>query len=569
VFSTIDFSLSFSNLDSIKGWKVELLTGNASQKQWSGDATSLPQTLTWDGHSDAGTLAPEGTYTARLSVDYGMGSPAIAQSPTFILDVSPPTGTVAFNPLEFTPGDGGAVQPVKISITGKSAVAKMDSWSIDLFDQNGKYFRSFDGKWPSDGITWDGKSSGGEWVAPSRSYVAQLTLRDEFGNTAQVSSLIRVASLPLPTRSATGAGGSGGQHGADKTTQDVIIAVSPGSRGFSPSGYIIKTIGFAMSYGVQKPVSSWKVEILDSNNTARRTLSGDGKDTPESLSWDGKDDAGTIVSDGMYTARLSVEYSGSGFKPGSASSSSFVLDNTPPTGAVTLSDPLYSPFEASPTITLNVNASSPLAQIDSWKMEIYDPEDHLFRSFVSRWPAADAVWDGKGFRGDMVLSAEDYPVLVKVRDEFGNIGRLHAVVPVDILVEKIATGFRILSSRIYFKAYTADYKNVRPDLAAQNMRRLTDMAAKLKKFPDYNIRLVGHAVMIHWDNTRLGNIEQRDVLLPLSRARADAIKDAMVDRGLQSSAFTAQGVGAKDPLVPDSDFADHWQNRRVAFFIER
>ena len=101
------------------------------------------------------------------------------------------------------------------------------------------------------------------------------------------------------------------------------------------------------------------------------------------------------------------------------------------------------------------------------------------------------------------------------------------------------------------------------------MRRLADMAAKLKKFPAYNIRLVGHAVMIHWDNARLGEIEQRDVLLPLSRARAEAVKDAMIDRGLERSMFTTEGVGAADPLVPDSDLADHWKNRRVAFFIER
>jgi outer membrane protein OmpA-like peptidoglycan-associated protein len=136
-------------------------------------------------------------------------------------------------------------------------------------------------------------------------------------------------------------------------------------------------------------------------------------------------------------------------------------------------------------------------------------------------------------------------------------------------VEKIPTGYRILSSRIFFKPYTADYTDVRTDLADQNMKRLADMAAKLRKFPNYNIRLVGHAVMIHWDNAALGDIEQKEVLLPLSTARADAVKKAMIDRGLEASMFTSQGVGAADPLVPDSDFADHWRNRRVAFFIEK
>ena len=324
----------------------------------------------------------------------------------------------------------------------------------------------------------------------------------------------------------------------------------------------------ALSYGPRESVSSWKLEILDSSQNAQKTFSGDGSNLPMTVSWDGKNDSGSLAPEGKYTARLSVDY-GSAFKPGSTTSNPFVLDITPPTGSITLSDPLFSPIEGSPTITLNVNASSPLARIDSWRMEIYDPENHLFRTFESKWPTKSAVWDGKSLKGEFVESAEDYPVTVKVRDEFGNVGELKSVVPVDILVEKTPTGFRILSSRIFFKAYTADYQDVRPDLATQNMKRLADMAAKLKKFPNYKIKLVGHAVMIHWDNKALGDIEQREVLLPLSKARAEAVKKALVDRGLDSSMFTTEGVGASDQLVPDSNLADRWQNRRVAFFLEK
>jgi outer membrane protein OmpA-like peptidoglycan-associated protein len=144
-----------------------------------------------------------------------------------------------------------------------------------------------------------------------------------------------------------------------------------------------------------------------------------------------------------------------------------------------------------------------------------------------------------------------------------------SLVPVDILVERTATGFRILSSRIFFQAYTTDYQDVKPELAAQNMKRLNDLTAKLQKFPDYNIRLVGHAVMIYWDNKSLGDVEQKDVLIPLSKARAEAVMKALVDRGLNSSRFTRDGVGASDQLVPDSNLADRWLNRRVAFFLEK
>jgi outer membrane protein OmpA-like peptidoglycan-associated protein len=57
------------------------------------------------------------------------------------------------------------------------------------------------------------------------------------------------------------------------------------------------------------------------------------------------------------------------------------------------------------------------------------------------------------------------------------------------------------------------------------------------------------------------------VLLPLSKDRAEAVKKALVARGLNPLMFTTEGVGASDQLVPDSNLADHWQNRRVAFFI--
>ena len=136
-------------------------------------------------------------------------------------------------------------------------------------------------------------------------------------------------------------------------------------------------------------------------------------------------------------------------------------------------------------------------------------------------------------------------------------------------MEKIATGYRILASRIFFKAFTADYKDVPPELAQQNMARLDALAAKLKKFPDYKIRMVGHAVMINWDKPKAGQEEQKAILIPLSKARAEAVKAALVDRGLDAGRFATEGVGASDQLVPDSNYKDRWQNRRVALFLDK
>ena len=550
--STINLTLVFANTTAIQTWKVEMVTGGNPQKQWSGDAKSLPATLTWDGKGESGSLAPEGTYTAKLTVNYGSNVPAAtAESSTFILDISPPTGSVSFNPRQFTPDAQGAVQPVAVEIKGSSAVAKMDSWSLDIMDPSGKVFRSFDGKWPSTQVQWDGKSSSGDVVTPGASYNASATLRDEFGLTAQVTGAIVVSGTP-PTTVGEAPG---------------TFKVTPQTTGFSPPG-TVKVEDLSLAYGKSEAVKTWTLDILDESGNVTKSFSGVASNMPATVSWDGMNDSGSMAPEGKYTARLSVDYGGA-FTAGTTTSDSFVLDITPPTGSITLSEPLFSPIEGSPTITLTVDASSRTAKIDSWRMEINDPENHLFRAFEAKWPDKDAVWNGKGMKGDLVQSAEDYPVVAMVRDEYGNAGQLTSTVPVDILVEKTATGFRILSSRIFFKAYTADWQDVRPDLAAQNLKRLNDLAEKLKKFPNYKIKLVGHAVMIYWDNKALGDIEQRDVLLPLSEARAEAIKKALVDRGLSESMFTTEGVGASDQLVPDSDVADRWQNRRVAFFLER
>ncbi len=43
----------------------------------------------------------------------------------------------------------------------------------------------------------------------------------------------------------------------------------------------------------------------------------------------------------------------------------------------------------------------------------------------------------------------------------------------------------------------------------------------------------------------------------------------MTERGLAAAMFTTEGVGASDQIVPDSDYKDRWENRRVAFFLEK
>jgi flagellar hook assembly protein FlgD len=556
--TSIDISLLYGNGDAIKSWKVDLATAGMVVKTWTGDASYLPANLNWDGKGNSGTMAPEGPYTAKLSIDYASKYRSVSvESRSFLLDITPPTGTIVLDPPQFTPSENGVAGPVNLTIDASSALARMDSWSLDVLDIAGGLVQSWSGQWPNASTSWDGSSMSGGFVRPGSVYTAVATVRDEYGNSAKLKNDVAVAQLqnapaPPPVPPKPG-----------------VPSIIARGQGFSPnSDQVDDTMTLALGYGRSSSVTTWKVRIQDSQAGTQKTWSGDGSDRPDHLVWDGKSDSGAMAPEGEYTAVLAVNY-GSAFAPATATSSSFLLDVTPPTGTISLSSPLFSPIESSDRITLTLAASSKVAKIDSWTMDIYDPGGNVFRSFSEKWPASAVVWDGKSAQGELVQSAEDYPVVAKVRDQFGNVGIVKATVPVDILVEKTATGFRILASRIFFKAFTADYNDVPPELAQQNMSRLDALAAKLKKFPGYKITIVGHAVMIFWDNPARGAVEQKDILIPLSKARADAVESALAERGLDKARFTTEGVGASDQLVPDSNYKERWRNRRVALFLER
>jgi flagellar hook assembly protein FlgD len=547
---SIDLALNVGNKDAVKSWKLALAQADMGvQKTWTGDASNLPQVVTWDGTTDAGVPAPDGNYTAILSIDYGKAfKPVLVKSSVFVLDVFEPAGNVIASPEKLAPDGKGGIQPVDFTVYATSSNANISGWSLSVVDASGKTVAGFNGTWPANTATWDGALAGGGKADPTKSYGYVARIRDQYGNVGEVQGSLATGELPVI-------------QGA--------LGIVLKSDGFSPNDdRFSDTMTLALSYGQPSAVTSWKVTIGYPGISGKKTFTGNGSNLPATLTWDGKTDNGASAPEGTYTAVLDINY-GTMFEPAHITSAPFILDVTPPTGSITLSSPLFSPIEAADTITITLSANSPLAKIDSWSMEISDPAGNPFKSFSGKWPADQAVWDGKGINGDMVQSAEDYPVVARVRDQFGIVGELKTVIPIDILVEKLPTGYRILASRIFFTSFTADYRNVVADLAGQNAQRLDALAAKLNKFPGYRIRIVGHAVMIFWDNPKLGKVEQEQILIPLSKARAEAVKKALVERGLDEAMFTTDGVGASDQLVPDSNYKDRWQNRRVALYIEK
>jgi hypothetical protein len=560
-FETIEFSILIGNASSLVAWRIDIVGVPGVQRTITGTGLNLPSTFAWDGKTDSGEFSPDGSYRARLAIEYGGVYPAVSvQSKSFMVASARPSGTIVMNPAGFTTSARGVVAPVVITFKPHAALAKLDSWIFDVTDDSGRLVVSFDSKWPLGEVTWNGKGLSGEIVSPENSYQGLLTMYDEYGNEGTLVLNVPVVALPVaaPAVAVVVIPGSAG-----------VLAVTPKTGGFSPNGDGVNdSMQFGVSVAEPGAVEAWNIVLSSTGQTAGRTLSGNRSNLPSSVTWDGTDDARTLSAEGTYRATLSVDY-GKAFAPKSVSSAPFVLDLTPPRAKVVLTPPLFSPIEPTDMVSIAIDASSPVAKIDSWSIVINDPAGHLFKSFDGKWPNRVVDWDGKGIDGSLVVSAEDYPLIVKVRDEFGNVGTVTTTIPIDILVLKTATGFRIPNSRIWFQAFTADYRNVPPLMIEQNLQRLDRLAEMLKKYPEYAITIVGHAVMIYWDQPELGVAEQKTMLVPLSQARAEAIKQALAERGVASAMMTAKGVGASEQLVPDSDYANRWMNRRTAIFLDK
>jgi flagellar hook assembly protein FlgD/flagellar motor protein MotB len=549
IMDSIDLLMSVANRESVRSWKISIVHADKGpQGSFAGDKSALRDRVTWFGRRDDGGEAPDGVYTAELSIDYGTVYKAAAvSSRRFVLTTTPPECTVTVNPAAVVPDEKGLLAPAQISLDGSSPLASIFSWALSVSDSSGRRLRGFEGEWPPQIVSWDGVADDGSLAEPGSSYSVEAAIRDEFGNLGSAVATIMVGGLPRATEESS---------------------VRAASKGFSPSS--LGSMRIALSFGNRNLIKRWSLDIEREDQAVRVGFIGNPGSFPDTFTWNGKLQDGSVAPDGPYVARLFIDY-GRVYSPTEVSSSPFLLVATPPEASIRVEPPLFSPDGdgMNETLTIRLSASSQYARVTDWSVDIIDPGKKTFASFKGAWPAAPIAWNGRNAKNELVESAEDYQIVALIKDEFGNARELKSTAIVDLLVIREGDGYRIRIASIVFKSYTADFLDVPSDQSTKNVSTIDKLADKLKKFPDYQIRIVGHAIMINWDDPVKGKAEQEKVLIPLSKARADAIKQALVARGIESSRIATEGVGASDQIVPDSDFANRWKNRRVDFFLQR
>jgi len=99
----------------------------------------------------------------------------------------------------------------------------------------------------------------------------------------------------------------------------------------------------------------------------------------------------------------------------------------------------------------------------------------------------------------------------------------------------------------------------RADLKAGGLRAVEQLATFLDEYPERNVLIEGHT-----DNTGSDELNNR-----LSLQRADAVRMALMQRGIQTNRIRTRGYGEAFPIASNGTSAGRQANRRVEVVISK
>mgnify|MGYP006273922479 CR=1 FL=1 len=497
----------------------------------------VPGEIEWDGTATDGTLAPDGLYAAEVTVVLANGNVSSAGSGVVRLDTVFPEAELETGELLFSPDGDGRKDEFEVL---QSAVTE-GSWEGRFLTADGGTVRTYYfGDEPRD-ISWDGTDQAGNRV-PDGVYSYLLVGSDGAGNRFEE----RVTGIEVDTRPA-----------------GVFVTVS--DTGFSPNGDGVRDDLTITTYvndtdGAEFSLLEIRRESGELVKDFRRTDVVESREIP----WDGRDEEGNLV-EGTFRARFVAGYA-RGAVPEQVSTA-FAVDVTAPEVDVELSPLPFSPdndgVDDELNIGLNLQESSDVAY---WLFEIFDRNNRFFQEFGGEGaPAEKIVWDGRSAGGEYVISAEEYPYRFEIADVYGNTTVTEGTIPVDILVVRDGDQLKVQISNINFAPNSPELiLDPERQIGRKNREVLNRLAEIFRKYDAYRIEIAGHAV-----NLTGTEREEEEELLPLSLERAEAVEEALVERGVSQNRISTVGRGGRDPLVPHSDPENRWKNRRVEFILIR
>jgi outer membrane protein OmpA-like peptidoglycan-associated protein len=474
-----------------------------------------------------------------LILDYQKGDHHEVRTAPFSIDTMAPTIELSAEYSLFSPN--GDEQKDKLPIRQSSSQEVL--WEGEFRSAKGEVVRSYYWKGQATAFQWDGKDENGNKI-PDGSYSYIIKSTDQAGN----SDSKELRGLQIDTRVTS-------------------VFVTASSDGFSPNGdAFADSIEFKSYVGLADGIQSWVLEMIHEQAGVQKSFNGTGQ-IPAAITWDGRQN-GSLAREGVYTAVMTVNYF-KGDKP-QAKSTPFILDVSAPDIDISVSPQPFSPDNDGVDDELYITMKVlDLSSIEEWRLEILDPVGASFLSYTGRgMPSERILWDGLSDTGELVQSAEDYTLRVTIRDKLRNATTVESFIPVDILVIREGDKLKIRIASITFPANSADLSAVTDiEKAARNDKTLQRLFEIFKKYSAYQIRIEGHANITRYWSESEAEKENKEELVPLSLARAEAVKQALVSLGLDGSRISVIGLGGSSPIVPFDDEENRWKNRRVEFIL--
>ncbi len=507
-------------------------------------SVAVPDAFLWDGTADDGSPVPDGQYSFVVQAWDDKGNETVTEYRSVMLDRSAPAVTVLVTEPEdrlFSPNDDGNRDALRIAQEGSTE----ESWEGRIVDSTGAVVRTY--TWTDASplpFTWHGTDDADKPV-PDGVYAYEISTTDRAGNTARAG----VDNIILNTETNT-------------------VFVTLGETAFSPNGDGVHdqlTIGLYTS--TTKGLASWEVQIVHEDGAVHTTFEGE-ETVPSSVVWNGLGSFGTVLQ-GAYTARFVARYE-NGNEP-SAESREFTLDTAPPRVQIRMQPQPFSPDNDGVDDELFIEPTvEDASRLGPWSLQILDPREKLFAEYGGVGTPSERIrWDGRSADGELVQAASDYPYRFTATDAVGNTTVLEGEIPVDVLVIREDGKLKIRITNITFDPNSPELATGDVEKFEKNIRILDRIAEILQKYRSYDIRVEGHAVRVHWDDEERGKQEEREELGPLSKARAEMVKAALVQRGVDAERLATVGLGGTEPIVPHSDLEERWKNRRVEFILIR
>lgn len=495
-------------------------------------------TITWDGRRPDGSMVEDGRYVVRLESEHRNGTTVSARDEV-VVDTQSPEVSVQIGRSALVLTDESDQQTVAIEQSSSTE----DLWRGEIYSEDtGRvvYTRSWEGRAAT--FEWNGRSDQGN-VVPDGTYRYRVRSADRAGNLTVVQTdTVDVTTESLITLEFDGYGLSPNGDGVSDTIELVVDSVDPAD------------------------FAEWTVTIRGGGRTVRR-ISGESLATPHRIAWDGRGDDGSVVSEGEYQATIRAA-----FRTGSMGAStdvSAVVDVTGPEAELSLEGRPFSPDGDgyNDTLELTLEARDP-AGIGRWQLRVVD-EGELWRRFTGSTVPATQTWRGNTTGTRVFTSASMLDVVYEVVDGLGNRTDGSSPLRIGVMVDMVDGRRQIRVPNVIFEGYTTNYTTWDEEVAQQNLQSIDEVVQILETFPSYAVELDGHAVSLLYYDEELSAREHREVLLPLSEDRAEVIKEALIERGIDEGRIEINWFGGSDPIVPFSDLEGRWVNRRVEFYIVR